>query len=129
MTSREKPRQSWPDQGKQKSLIIPQCPCLGPAWFAPVFSAELSLLAPVLSLFCIVGFVRVLSLIFSETGRECPFLSLSVPFHPFLSLPVPVRPHLSLSVPVCPFGPFLSLSVLVCPCLSLSFPIMEETRL
>ena len=119
------------DQGKHKSLIIPHCPCLSLLDLSLFFSL---LSCPFLSLFCtcsaFVGFVPVLSLLFSETSKDSPFLSLSVSacsclppsvlVCPCLSPSVPVCPFLSLSVPSCPF---LSLYVPVCPYLSQSIPV------
>ena len=113
---------------------MPHCPCVVPAWFVPVFfSAELSLLVPVLSLFCLCWFHSCFISVFfrDKQGHSlsvpvCPFLSLSVPICPYLFRSVPVCPCLSLSVPDCPY---LSLSLPVCPCLSLFDPTTEETRL
>ena len=56
---------SWAMLEKQKSPIIPDCPCLVPAWYVPVFTL---LICPSLSfLFCpysvLTGFVPGLSLL------------------------------------------------------------------
>ena len=123
-TSRDKTRtvMGKARKGKQKSLIIPDCLCLVPAWLVPAVFGVFSLLVPVLFLFCLCWICLSFISAFSETSRDSPFLSLSVHACPCLSPYILVCPPLSLSVPLRP-------SFLVCPCLSLTVPICPRLSL
>ena len=105
-------------------MINSYCPGLVPAWFVPVFfSAELSLLVPVLPLSFLCWLCSCFISVFQRqagTVPFCPCLSMHVPVCPHLSLSVHFCPCLSQCVPVCPC---VSLLVPVCFCLSLSVPV------
>ena len=108
-------------------MIIPDCPCLVPAWYVPVFSL---LIFPFMTLFFPCSFFScpcfISSFFRDKQGQSlftpvCPCMSLSVPICPFLSLFVPSCLFLSLLVPSFPG---LLLSVPVCPSLPMSDQIM-----